>query len=294
MNNCILCGSSEFQSIYDGPIRSGMWGKETQYSVEVVACEKCSLTKLKKIEDQTEFYQSLEYRKQYNKLEDAQSLAEIHDHEQSPRIAKIGIQHFRNKTVLDYGCGHGSFLDVIVGVAAVTYGIEPGQGLHQSLQSRGHKTFTNVNQARKELMGKLDVAVSFGVIEHVADPIQYLQNIYDLLKPKGVCYLETDNLNDILMKLNIPEFERFFYRTAHLWYFSAETLSGICKKEKFSDVNISYRHNYDLSNFTLWLRDRKPTGLNRINLFDERADEGWKAMLEALGMGELIFLKITK
>jgi hypothetical protein len=96
------------------------------------------------------------------------------------------------------------------------------------------------------------------------------------------------------MKLNIPEFERFFYRTAHLWYFSAETLSGLCKKVEFSGVNISYHHNYDLSNFTLWLRDRKPTGLNRINLFDERANEGWKAMLEAIGMGELIFLKLTK
>lgn len=294
MNKCVLCDNSQFKTVYNGPIRSGIWGQETEHSVEVVACERCGLTKLKEFEDQTEFYQSLEYRKQYNNLDDAQDLAELHDHEQSPRIAKIGIQSFRNKDVLDYGCGHGSFLDTIRGVTKRTYGIEPCQELHQSLHDRGHETFTDVSQAKKELAGTIDVVVSFGVIEHVEDPVGYLQNIYDLLKPNGVCYLETDNLNDILMKLNILEFERFYYRTAHLWYFNSETLNRLCGKVKFSNTDISFHHNYDLSNTLLWLRDRKPTGLGKLNLFDKRANDEWKVMLEALGMGELIFLKLTK
>jgi 2-polyprenyl-3-methyl-5-hydroxy-6-metoxy-1,4-benzoquinol methylase len=294
MNKCILCGTIDFKTIYEGPIRSGVWGQETQHPVKVITCETCGLSKLDQFEDQTIFYQSLEYRKQYNNLEDPQDLAELHDHEQSPRIAKIGVQNFRNKTVLDYGCGHGSFLDSISGVTKATYGIEPCVDLHQSLQSRGHKTFTDVSQSKQELMETMDVVVSFAVIEHVEEPLQYLQDIYDLLKPNGVCYLETDNINNLLMKLKIPEFERFFYRTAHLWYFNAETLNGLCKKVKFSNVDISFRHNYDLSNIILWLRDHQPTGLRKLDLFDERANTGWKTMLEALGMGDLIFFKLTK
>jgi 2-polyprenyl-3-methyl-5-hydroxy-6-metoxy-1,4-benzoquinol methylase len=294
MNKCILCGTLDFKTIYEGPIRSGAWGQETQHSVKVIACESCGLSKLDKFEDQTTFYQSLEYRKQYNNLEDPQNLAEFHDHEQSPRIAKIGIPGFRNKTVLDYGCGHGSFLDSITGVANATYGIEPCEDLHQNLQARGHKTFTDVSQAKQELKGKVDVVVSFAVIEHVQEPLQHLQDISDLLKPNGVCYLETDNINSILMKLNTSAFERFFYRTAHLWYFNAETLNGLCKKIGFSNIDISFRHIYDLSNFVLWLKENQPTGLNKLNLFDERSDSAWKSMLEATGMGDLIFFKLTK
>ena len=89
-------------------------------------------------------------------------------------------------------------MDAIKGVASETFGIEPCQDLHENLKFRGHKTFTDVNSARKILMARVDVLISFGVIEHVENPIQYLQDIFDLLKPNGVCYLETDNLNDIL------------------------------------------------------------------------------------------------
>ena len=93
MNKCILCCNLEYKSIYEGSIRSGTWGQETGHSVKVISCKKCGLSRLNEFEDQIEFYQTLEYRKQYNHLEDAQELAEFHDHEQSPRIAKIGIHN---------------------------------------------------------------------------------------------------------------------------------------------------------------------------------------------------------
>ena len=55
MNKCVLCGSSKHRTVYDGLIRNGMWGKETQNFVEVVACTICGLTRLKKFEDHIEF-----------------------------------------------------------------------------------------------------------------------------------------------------------------------------------------------------------------------------------------------
>jgi hypothetical protein len=77
------------------------------------------------------------------------------------------------------------------------YGIESCKDFHQNLQAKGHKTFTDLNQAKQELKGNKDVVVSFALIEYVQEPLQYLPDIYDLLKSNGVCYLETDKVNNI-------------------------------------------------------------------------------------------------
>jgi len=65
------------------------------------------------------------------------------------------------------------------------------------LQAKGHKTFTDLNQAKQELKGNKDVVVSFAVIENVQEPLQYLRDMYDLLKSNGACYLEIGHVNNI-------------------------------------------------------------------------------------------------
>lgn len=294
MITCRLCDSEEYSVEYVGPIRDGEYGNETKQNVEVVKCSGCGLVRLKENPLPENYYESNEYRESYNSSADPADYINMHDIEQAPRVNKIGIKPFRNKNVLDYGCGGGSFLDHVKGVASTTYGIEPFTGFHNSLGKRGHKIFSNGDAALDACKGEIDTIVSFGVLEHVDNPFAYLNTAYGLLKDGGKMYLETDNLNDFLMVLGINEFERFFYRTAHLWYFNAETLTGLVEKCGFANIQISYRHNFDLSNTLMWLKDRRPTGNGKLDLFDNRLNDTWRAFLNEKGFSDLVCVEMSK
>jgi len=44
----------------------------------------------------------------------------------------------------------------------------------------------------------------------------------------------------------------------------------------------------------LWLRERRPTGIGKIGLFDRSFDEIWRAILESSGLAELIHFELQK
>ncbi len=294
MTDCVLCGSKEFSILYQGKIRKGVFRSQTSDSHEVIKCKGCGLVRLKENPLSMAYYQSEEYREDYNETSEASSYIEMHDNEQGPRLDHIGADKFRDKLVLDYGCGGGAFLDLISGLSSSTLGIEPFTGFHKSLNSRGHSIYASKDDALKDFKGEIDTIVSFGVLEHIEDPLDYLIGARSLLKEGGQMFLETDNFDDILLKINPNGFEEFFYRTAHLWYFQKNTLSEIAKKAGFSKVHCYYRHNYDLSNTILWTRDSEPTGLNKLPFLDERINTAWKDFLESSGQADLVCLTLEK
>lgn len=269
----------------------GSWGKVSTDDVVVSSCDSCHLARLKEISDQKAFYESAEYRESYNDSVDVGSYFKMHDDEQPGRLQKIGLNIFRGATFVDYGCGGGAFLDLVKGSAAKTIAIEPCREFHASLEERGHQVFADDRGAIREFAGQVDILTSFGVIEHTENPLQYLQSIKSLLKPGGRAYIETDNLNDILMVAGPESFKQFFYRNAHLWYFSADSLSELVKKSGLEVVRKEFRHNYDLSNFMVWLKESRPSGVGAMPLFDRQLDDAWKGFLEANGFAELIFLE---
>ncbi len=292
--SCCLCLSNKERIIYQGRIRSGEFGQLTDKEHQVVECSQCQLVRLAHNPNSSEFYQTSEYRDSYNNTSNPNDYIAMHDCEQPERIQDIGIDAFRHRVVLDIGCGGGAFLDQVSGVSKRTIAIEPYKGYQGSLLKRGHSVYLDVDAAIVDLKSSVDTIVSFGVIEHVDDPFYFLSSAFSLLKPGGKFYLETDNLNDILMSLPIPEFPQFFYRTAHLWYFCEKTLVALAKKAGFGAVRVSYRHNFDLSNVLMWACQGKPTGTGKIEQLDKRINLAWKNFVIELGAADLICLELTK
>ncbi len=289
---CINCHHENHDIVYEGLIRSGLFGKKTNKEFEIISCSNCGLKRLYPFADIN--YESSEYRNDYNGSSRSNDYIQMHDHEQNPRLSNIGIENFRNKVVLDYGCGGGSFLDLVKGVSKKTVGIEPFKGFHSSLAERGHEVFSCVEDALSRYKGKIDIIISFGVIEHTAHPINYLTNSYRLLRLGGSIFLETDNHNDFLMCADLPEFKEFFYRTVHYWYFDQDSLSKIFGSVGFSELNTGFRHCYDLSNAMMWMKDKKPTGLNTISGISKICNQTWVSYLEQSGQADLLFFKATK
>ena len=55
---------------------------------------------------------------------------------------------------------------------------------------------------------------------------QLLGGDIDIFNINGELILETDNKDDFLMNMDLPEFKMFYYRTAHYWYFNEKSLTG--------------------------------------------------------------------
>tara|TARA_B100001094_G_scaffold274997_1_gene282299 strand:- start:776 stop:1663 length:888 start_codon:yes stop_codon:yes gene_type:complete len=288
---CICCENSSYRTVFEGTIRSGSYGNITDEKYCVIECEKC---KLKFLNPKPPLdYESEEYRELYNGTSAPQDYLKLHDHEQNERLVRIGVENFRNKIVLDFGCGGGSFLDCIKGLCQKTIGIEPCRNFHQDLKSRGHEIFSYAEEALEKYAGRIDILISFGVIEHTDDPLSYLKVGKSLLSDDGTLFLETDNYDDFLMKLDLHEFKQFFYRTAHNWYFDSRSMENALASAGFTSHSVEFRHNYDLSNAFLWMNERKPTGNGKIDNISESLNLSWKNFLEQTGQADLIFCRAS-
>ena len=292
--SCCVCGGYEYRIAYRGPIRDGAFGKLTESPVDILECVGCGLQKLEKFVMGQAEYASDEYRQKYNGTSEDIKLLVMHDPEQTNRLQLIGIDKLRGKIIVDYGCGHGSFLDAVSGVAKQTYGIEPFRSMWDSLDKRGHRVFETGSLALIQLTGQVDIVTCFGVIEHVEDPVKLIRDCYKLLAPGGALYLQTDNLRDILMLTEAKHFSRFFYRTAHNWYFLPENTERLVKSGGFDHIETKTTYGFDFSNFLHWHRDGKPTGLGKSTLFDAPFESFWRASVEAQGYGDLISLVARK
>ena len=254
-------------------------------------CCNCNFSFLKQISQIN--YVDRDYRKKYDKYADTKKQQKLHNLLQKELILKIGFKKLKNKLVLDSGCGYGHLLDLIKGSAKKTFGVEPSRHFHHSLKRRGHKIFSYGKDLIRNKI-KVDVVISFGVIEHTSNPIKYLSEIYKILKSGGELYLITENINDFLLQLKIKEFDKFFYRTAHNYYFEQKSLKRTLKKSGFKNIKVGYWQYHDLSNAFCWLKYKKPTGNQNIMNFNEKINIHWKDYLENNSLAQMLYFVSKK
>jgi 2-polyprenyl-3-methyl-5-hydroxy-6-metoxy-1,4-benzoquinol methylase len=211
-------------------------------------------------------YTSSEYRELVDGDASPEQYYALHDSEQADKLRLLGADKIRGKVVADIGCGAGSFLDLVKGMAAATVGIEPARAYHAAVRSKGHSVFPFCTDAAGEWRGRVDVAVCFSVIEHLDDPVALLREARALLRPGGMLMVSTPNLRDWMLELLPAEYGAFFYRTVHTWYFDQRSLETLSHAAGFADCEVRSVHRFDLSNALLWLRDRRPTGLGTVGL----------------------------
>jgi SAM-dependent methyltransferase len=217
----------------------------------------------------------------------------LHDGEQAEKLRRLGTGGLRETLLVDVRCGAGSFLDLVKGLCRITVGIEPTPSLRQAVAAKGHLAFPYCSDVPGEWEDKTDIAVSFSVIEHVEHPRGLLEDIRRLLKPGGRLLLSTPNRADWLLDVLPDDYAPFFYRLVHRWYFDAASLTRLVELAGFAGVSVSYVHRFDLSNAVLWLRDKRPTGLGKLDL-DAAWNDGFRSALEATGRADYLYCAAVK
>lgn len=291
---CHICGESSSNDIYLGPIRAGRFGALTSSAFRVVRCVGCGVDRLDPIPADPGAYESGVYRATVDGDSDAAAYYMNHDSELAGRLSLIGTASLRGKVIADIGCGAGAFLDMVKGLASRTIGVEPQRNFGPVLiaKNHGHYPYAHVLAAAEP--NSVDIAFSFQVIEHVPDPLQFLKDVSACIKPGGMLHLTTPNRNDILMLVGNEAYRRFFYRIAHFWYFDAASLREVARRAGFTVKRFATPYRYDLSNFVVWLRDGRPSGVGAVPELHGIADAAFRSQVEASGKGDIIYVVLGK
>lgn len=143
-------------------------------------------------------------------------------------INKLRKLHPKGLDLIDIGCGYGFFLDEAKKKNLSVFGIEPAIKSFNYVKEtlKLNVANTNLKKFLKNNQKKYDFVIYSHVIEHVKNPKRTINQLFKLLKPKGILYIETPNINSHLFKAEKEKYT-FLLPPEHLWLFSIKSFFHI-------------------------------------------------------------------
>jgi 2-polyprenyl-3-methyl-5-hydroxy-6-metoxy-1,4-benzoquinol methylase len=113
----------------------------------------------------------------------------------------VDLATLRGERVLDVGCDTGDF----IASAARQFGLCPAGvdvahlAAHQA-RANGIEAYHSTLEEAPESLSGLRVITAIDLIEHVPDPERFCRALYDRLRPGGVAYIETPNVDSTVYR----------------------------------------------------------------------------------------------
>jgi 2-polyprenyl-3-methyl-5-hydroxy-6-metoxy-1,4-benzoquinol methylase len=221
---CYLCGAGTV------PIQRGA---RHQRDAEIHRCPDCGLVALepRPTQEQLDAYYAGAYRREYANPSVEETMPDAR-----ARIERLRPFLHEDARVLDVGAGAGAFVQAVAPLVAHAEGVEPSEGTDLGAAGSGY-----------------DLVTLFHVLEHVADPVDFLAAVAARLAPGARLVVEVPNVQDALVSVyDIPAYRAFYFQKAHLWYFDASTLTEVLRRAGLGS-EVSGVQRYGLANHVGWM-----------------------------------------
>ncbi len=234
---CPICHGTNYEKVFS--LRDA--DRISQTVFELVRCKSCQLVSTRPL--LSDYSLNPWYRSRYHGWWQSKN---IHPFGLLSRFfqwnrSKWVIQHVPKGTLLDIGCGDGTFLTFMSKYGWNVLGIENPDQYNQITQTGATDTGILRYGSEKwdQTLAPLEVVTLWHVLEHVEDPSKTLHQAWNVLKPSGLLVLSIPNfksLQSFLCKdkwfhLDVPR---------HRWHFTPETITQILHKSGFSQIRLSH------------------------------------------------------
>jgi 2-polyprenyl-3-methyl-5-hydroxy-6-metoxy-1,4-benzoquinol methylase len=242
--NCPLCeknDASHYTYGYDHEYQTS----NERYSI--VQCNRCGLKYLNPRPDVSElsriypddyysFADTLKERSLIYKLRQKKWFRRLH----------YGLKHFQHRTdtlrVLDVGCGTGLSLDFFKEAHPniETHGVDMSPDAAKQAGAGGHKVLCGLFEELALPQNYYDIVYASHIIEHVADPVGFAQKAHSVLRPGGVFFLETMNIDSVDARLFKEVHWGGYHVPRHWHFFNRDTLVALSEKTGFNFLEAAY------------------------------------------------------
>lgn len=123
-------------------------------------------------------------------------------------------------SILDYGCGTGTFLVECLKHGMTVKGVEPSDSARNSALAHTGAIIANTIQ---NISGRFDIITLWHVLEHVADLKQTLLSLRDRLTENGTLFIAVPNLKSLDATIYHKHWAAYDV-PRHLWHFSRESM----------------------------------------------------------------------
>ncbi|MDC3083333.1 class I SAM-dependent methyltransferase [Pelagibacteraceae bacterium] len=237
--------------------------------IKVLKDLKSKIIFIEKYITTNEYYSKLKYKDEDRKLINKSKKKEINvktlfgnlktpiiddDYRRISQFDKL----LKNKNILDFGCGWGSFLSNIKNYKSLN-GVELRRECinHIKNNNKKIKISNDINYFKK----KFDIITMFHVLEHIPYQVNTLKILKSKLKNKGKIIIEVPHAEDFLiLQDDLKEFKKFTFWSEHLILHTQRSLKSVLLKSGFKKINIQYYQRYNFSNHLGWFLNRKPGG----------------------------------
>ena len=192
-----------------------------------------------------------------------------------------------NRSVCDFGTGHGLFMRNAKGTAHEICGVELNEIHAAALNQDGFRVEPSIANYPE---GQFDVVTLFHVLEHLAEPVEMLSMIRSRMKAGGRLIVEVPHARDFLHKTLASEaFKNFTFWSEHLVLHTVESLRRTLVLAGFSGLTVKGFQRYGLKNHLHWLVKQKPGGHEAWAHFDGAGlKDAYAAMLQSIGQTDTL------
>jgi len=141
----------------------------------------------------------------------------------------------RTGKILDVGCMFGFLLDEARRIGIEPHGVELSPGAAEAAAEKGHDVFTGTIEAYAALHAdaKFDAIFAQHVLEHIAEPRDFLTTARSLLAPGGKLVICVPNFEARLRKVT-PRGWGWYQVPVHLHHYSSRALHRLLGDTGFS------------------------------------------------------------
>lgn len=146
----------------------------------------------------------------------------------------------KGQRLLDVGCGNGDFLANASSAGWDVLGLEPDPKAAAAAMKRGLEVRVGTIEMLPNESDCFDVITLSHVIEHVHAPQEVMRRVHRLLKPGGIVYIETPNIESSGAKLFGKNW-RGLETPRHLVLFNVDSLQTLLVQTGFTLITMKRR-----------------------------------------------------
>ena len=222
---CHFCGNKTYSNL-----KNGKFNLKITYHI----CDNCKTAFLDKkhIQNNDDYYEE-GYEKWFYQNLSKNKTVKYSFTDASARVFLLSffLKNFKDKNILDVGCGIGGTLKLLDKLGATTKGIEPSKNysiFNQRVLNLDVKTaFINDYNSKKN---KFDLITLFDVIEHVENPLNVMRHLKSLLKTDGTLFFTTPHIKRSNSSV--------IFQQSHIYLFSLHSINKIVNNANLYIDNI--------------------------------------------------------